>query len=69
MLVRDGLLVIMGCFILFGAPIIAKGFMDLIRGNQQGAPSQLAAQSPPPIPLPTRPPQFDPYAGASVPHQ
>lgn len=68
MLVRDSLRIILGCFILFGAPVIAKGFMDIMRSNRDAAPIKLSVQSPP-IPLPAKPPQFDPYAGASMPHQ
>ena len=63
---RDGLRVILGCFILFGAPAIAQGFLHAMRGETQ---SRQVYSAPPvaPVALPAKPPQFDPYAGASVP--
>ena len=64
--VRQGLRVILGCFILFGAPIIAQGFLGAMRGPSQAV-QVYSAPAPVPIALPAKPPQFDPYAGASLP--
>jgi len=64
--IRTGLRVILGCFILFGAPVIAQGFMGAIRGNHQSA-QVYSAPAIAPVVIPAKPPQFDPYAGASVP--
>ena len=64
--VRDGARVALGCFILLGAPVIAKSFLGFA-GTFGGA------DAPPPI---TQAPsaraelpraQYDPYAGASLP--
>jgi type IV secretory pathway VirB2 component (pilin) len=56
--------VIIGCFILFGAPILAKGIMAAALGSHERStrsnPAAINA-------TPTAPPQFDPYAGASLP--
>lgn len=68
---RRSATVIIGCFILFGAPSIAVGLQALSAGGADGA--QLAVP-PPPAPI-FQPPQrqggeaapFDPYAGAAVP--
>lgn len=70
--VRRAATIVVGCFVLFGAPTIVAG----IRGAASGldaAPSDAAAiATPPPQPLaePSRtapPVGYDPYAGASVP--
>jgi type IV secretory pathway VirB2 component (pilin) len=68
--VRSGARVLIGCFILFGAPLIAQGFVRALRGEQTVAPRQTA-----PMPNistlqrePTKANPFDPYAGATVPH-
>lgn len=64
--IRAGVQVTVGCFILFGAPAVAKGFLELARAGPQPA----AIPVPPPsLPVtPPRPPvNADPYAGASVP--
>ncbi len=66
--VRRGATVVLGCFILFGAPTIARELLGLA-GRDGG---QIAAPDlPPAAPLqsqPPLPPQPDPYAGASVPN-
>lgn len=66
---KDGTRVILGCFILFGAPYIA---MELVPAAQQGARAQ-SVYSAPSQQIPDVPdaPQAnpDPYAGASVPMQ
>lgn len=69
--VRRGLVVTLGCFILFGAPAIARGIFDSAAGMGQDenmAPQPTAR----PVrefqpPSPTASPAInDPYAGASV---
>jgi len=59
--------VILGCFLLFGAPVIAAGLYTMLSGVAGGT----AAQAPPPAPKPPSAPAsttpFDPYAGAAVP--
>lgn len=65
--VRRALVVILGCFVVFGAPFIAAGLLRM--GDSD--PALIAAAPPPaapPLPPPTPSPQpYDPYAGASVP--
>jgi type IV secretory pathway VirB2 component (pilin) len=63
---RHGATVIMGCFILFGAPGIVAGMQSAMRGADVS--EQLAAvPEPPPVVIPAqaRAPS-DPYAGASL---
>ncbi|MBB4642585.1 TrbC/VirB2 family protein [Rhizorhapis suberifaciens] len=67
---RRGLTVVLGCFILFGAPTIAKG----LRGFGNGAVDEASNNSslgPVPSPIKPVPPpslanSYDPYAGASL---
>lgn len=65
--VRQGVTVVLGCFVLFGASTIAAGIQSFIRGD--GAARSYASAPPPAVPdLPPPPPAAsDPYAGASVP--
>lgn len=63
----DGARIVIGCFVLLGAPVIAAAFVD-DRGELN-----VASTPPPPITVPiesTRPDlppaNFDPYAGASL---
>ncbi|MEY2943436.1 MAG: hypothetical protein RLY97_1450 [Pseudomonadota bacterium] len=67
MALRDGVRVVLGCFILFGAPLIAHGFIDMVRGSGEITLPPNLPPAPPPKPAPTKAPQFDPYAGASLP--
>lgn len=64
---QRGAIVILGCFIVFGAPMIAAGLM---RAGEAGGGARVAIVVPPPPPsaqpVPT-PAPYDPYAGASVP--
>ncbi len=59
--------VVLGCFILFGAPAIAAALMSVpqiaVTERQETPTSAAAPASPPPPP----PAPYDPYAGASVP--
>jgi type IV secretory pathway VirB2 component (pilin) len=65
---RRGLVTIIGCFILFGAPAIARGFRSV------GAETEITETeppAPPPLIIPPAPAKlnaFDPYAGASFQH-
>ncbi|WP_336297266.1 TrbC/VirB2 family protein [Sphingomonas sp. 7/4-4] len=67
---RRAVTVIVGCFVLFGAPGIVAGLRDLAGG---GSASVLASSPPLPADLsrlntrPQRPADYDPYAGAAVP--
>ena len=64
---RRGGLLVLGCFVLFGAPSIARGLLGLA-GETRGpiAVSAPTAFDVPPPAVPT-PPAYDPYAGAAVP--
>lgn len=70
--VRRGLAVTLGCFVLFGAPAIARGIVEsavAIADSEPTAPTSSVAFaapafSPPPPPAP--PANADPYAGASI---
>ncbi len=68
--VRDGVRVVIGCFILFGAAGVAGGLVNLARWGSGSASAVVTApepvSSPPPLPAPP-PVNPDPYAGASVP--
>lgn len=66
--VRDGARVVIGCFILFGAPLVGRELLGLARWNSGPAAADVQLASPAPIVIPTPPPRNrDPYAGASVP--
>ncbi|MBA4044799.1 MAG: hypothetical protein C0471_10320 [Erythrobacter sp.] len=64
---REGARVVIGCFVLLGAPVIAAGFV----GDGSGV-GEASVTSPPVAvqsddPRPELPPaNFDPYAGASL---
>ena len=63
--IRDGMRVILGCFILLGAPIIASGIIANWEGAPPApAPGAVEAQQQTRDELP--PANFDPYAGASL---
>lgn len=57
---------IVGCFLIFGAPLIAAG---LLVPTHPSAPnmSHLAVEAEVPPPPPRAPQQYDPYAGAALP--
>lgn len=65
---RRGWIMVLGCFIFFGAPLLAKELIELTH-NSNGTNSVTTVQRivVPPAPAPSNPPPFDPYAGASVP--
>lgn len=62
-------MVVLGCFVLFGAPVIAASFVRL--GEWHGAGETRPVLTPmPPQPTPSAtasPVPYDPYAGAAVP--
>jgi type IV secretory pathway VirB2 component (pilin) len=60
---RDALRVVVGCFVLLGAPLIAAG----LRGAADDAASQVASEVPVIRASANLPPaSYDPYAGASL---
>ena len=65
---RRGAAVMLGCFLMIGAPAIARGILGL--GNQAGPPPVASLESPasPPGQLDAKKVQqsADPYAGASL---
>ncbi|MFL6844603.1 MAG: TrbC/VirB2 family protein [Allosphingosinicella sp.] len=72
--VRRSATVILGCFILFGAPAIAAGIESMVLGVSEPAdapatfePPPLRIEPPPPAPPPQPPASSDPFAGAAVP--
>jgi type IV secretory pathway VirB2 component (pilin) len=68
--IRNGLTVIAGCFILFGASTIAAGIQSSLGGDGAvvySPPAGLTDPSPTPPPPAPPPANQDPYAGASVP--
>lgn len=65
--VRRALVVILGCLVVFGAPLIAAGLLRM-GGSDPTAFAAAPPPAPPPLPPPAPSPQpYDPYAGASVP--
>ena len=65
--IRQGAKVVLGCFVLLGAPVIASGFLQLgdeARGYDRAATSPQTQSLPPRDKLP--PSTYDPYAGASM---
>ena len=67
--IRHGLRVIVGVFILFGSPFLARSLLDLARPNGGVAVIPLEIAVPPPVltpRAPAAPTPFDPYAGASA---
>lgn len=65
---RNSLRIVIGCFILFGAPIIAKGLMGLAYRNTASTSARSDGSSIA-VPVTSAQQHFDPYAGASVPNQ
>lgn len=67
---QRGATVILGCFVVFGAPVIAAGLMKMGGTGNSGVvvTAPVPPSPPPPRPTPTSTPKpYDPYAGASVP--
>lgn len=67
---RRGGLVVIGCFVLFGAPSIARSLLSLMHASAGGsAPTGPATLAVPQPAMPPSPPAYDPYAGAAVPNE
>ena len=64
--IREGLRVVIGCFVLLGAPTIALGLMSAAKETAQPATPQVPIIAAPPAPPPLPPSNYDPYAGASL---
>lgn len=66
--VRDGARVVIGCFVLFGAPLIGRELLGLARWSSGpvAVETQPDKQGSTVVPTPT-PTNRDPYAGASLP--
>lgn len=65
---RSGLRVVLGIFVLFGAPMIVRELTGAVRGVESAAPEQVATGAIPPQPeVPKNAPENDPYAGAGLP--
>jgi type IV secretion system protein VirB2 len=57
---------IVGCFLIFGAPLLASGLIDLLSFSATGV--REPVEQPTIAPPPPRPPEaYDPYAGAALP--
>ncbi|MBV7266263.1 TrbC/VirB2 family protein [Erythrobacter ani] len=61
---QRGMRIVVGCFVLLGAPAIASGFMWSGTSQAQPAPPPSVDQAAPRTELP--PADYDPYAGASL---
>ncbi|HEX8482105.1 MAG TPA: TrbC/VirB2 family protein [Allosphingosinicella sp.] len=72
---RRGAGVIVGCFILLGAPAIAAGIQSMVQGGYEPAAPVYSARPvpvpPPAVALPPAQPSAnpDPFAGAAVPNR
>lgn len=65
---RTGLRVVLGIFILFGAPMIVRELTGAVRGGESAVPEQIATGPIAPQPeVPQNAPDNDPYAGAGLP--
>ena len=69
---RRGIQLILGCFIVFGAPLIAGGIIGSLEGGE-ASPELVPPPAAPPLKMPAavqRPASsnpYDPYAGAALP--
>lgn len=63
--VRRGIQVVIGCFLLLGAPLVAMTFTGVWRSSAAAPPPVVATE--PEVPREDLPPaNYDPYAGASL---
>jgi len=62
--VRRGLMVVAGCFLLFGAPSIGRALLGLPNGGPAEVVASSGGADPKQASLPTVPAERDPYAGA-----
>ncbi len=65
---RQGASVVVGCFVLLSAPVIADGLRAAAGGeiSTRSEPAVLPPETP--LPPPPPPSDYDPYAGASLRH-
>jgi type IV secretion system protein VirB2 len=67
---KRGVAVMVGCFVLFGAPMISAGLMSILAGDEvaiaQPPASPVLTALQPILPPAPQKPGFDPYAGAAV---
>jgi len=62
---REGAQIVVGCFVLLGAPVVAAGFMQVgseVSGSPVAPVSPQSEHTRPALP----PASYDPYAGASL---
>ena len=64
--VRDGLRVVIGCFVLLGAPAIAAGLRGAADEAASSGPFEAVQVQTFPDRAPLPPSTYDPYAGASL---
>ena len=67
--VRRGMMVVLGCFILFAAPTIAAGLRKLGYAGEASAQDLPISSETPPQPEPSAADTYDPYAGPGVPNR
>lgn len=68
---RRGLVVVMGCFVIFGSGTLAEGLIAVGQSASTFTSGDIIAPptlAPPPV-APPQPSVYDPYAGASVPNR
>lgn len=63
---RDGLRVVLGCFVLLGAPVVASGMFGAVDGVRGGSAPVALVITPPERADQIPPANYDPYAGASL---
>lgn len=64
--VRRGLVVVAGCFLLFGAPSIGRALLGLPNAEPKEVAASEGEPVPKPVSLPAVPIDRDPYAGAGL---
>ena len=64
--IREGLRVAIGCFVLLGAPIVARGLRATADEAAVSGSSEPLTVEAAPLPAPPPPANYDPYAGASL---
>ena len=65
--IRQGARVIVGCFVIFGAPVIAAGLMGAWQSETVAQPPPITVEPDPASAREEPPPaNYDPYAGASL---
>ncbi|MFN3818952.1 TrbC/VirB2 family protein [Blastomonas sp.] len=69
--IRRAVTTILGCFVVFGAPLIASGILEAVEPGAIDAPyvPPVTMEQPAAMPRISRQPEYDPYAGAAMPVQ